>query len=150
MANRFPGIWGMAHKDYYSRIMRIGSSINPAVMSFEPNQFSFPQDEEIFNKFHKANKDKGAVYIAKPVASSEGNSILLFKEYTFILLICYIRLNELPSMLSKEMVVQRYIHNPLLVDGFKFDLRIYLVIFGTDPLTAFICDEGLARFCTVR
>lgn len=48
------------------------------------------------------------------------------------------------------MVVQRYIDNPLLLEGYKFDLRIYVVIVGTDNLHAFICDEGLARFCTVR
>jgi len=48
------------------------------------------------------------------------------------------------------MVIQRYIHNPLLVDGLKFDLRIYVVIAGTYPLSAFICNEGLARFCTVN
>jgi hypothetical protein len=47
------------------------------------------------------------------------------------------------------MIVQRYIHNPLLVGGYKFDLRIYVVIMGTNPISAFVCDEGLARFCTV-
>lgn len=60
------------------------------------------------------------------------------------------RLSEVPSMLGKEMVVQRYIHNPLLVDGLKFDLRVYVVIVGTYPhLSGFMCTEGLARFCTV-
>jgi len=93
----------------------------------------------LFKDFHKSQKDKGVIYIAKPVASSEGNSILLFKE-----------LSELPSMLSAEMIVQRYIHNPLLVDGYKFDLRVYVVIMGTDPISAFVCDEGLARFCTEK
>ena len=58
-------------------------------------------------------------------------------------------LSELPSLLSNEMVVQRYIHKPLLVDGLKFDLRVYVVIVGTQPLSAYVCDEGLARFCTV-
>lgn len=58
-------------------------------------------------------------------------------------------LSELPSLLSNEMVVQRYIHKPLLVDGLKFDLRVYVVVVGTHPLSAFVCDEGLARFCTV-
>ena len=37
----------------------------------------------------------------------------------------------------------------MLVDGYKFDLRVYVVIMGTDPISAFVCDEGLARFCTV-
>lgn len=53
-------------------------------------------------------------------------------------------------MLSAEMIVQRYIHNPLLVGGYKFDLRIYVVIMGTNPISAFVCDEGLARFCTEK
>ena len=50
------------------------------------------------------------------------------------------------------MVVQRYIDNPLLVDGFKFDLRIYVVVTGINEgeMHAVIADEGLARFCTSK
>jgi len=50
------------------------------------------------------------------------------------------------------MVVQRYIDNPLLVNGFKFDLRIYVVVTGINEgeMHAFIADEGLARFCTSK
>ena len=36
------------------------------------------------------------------------------------------------------------------MDGLKFDLRIYVVVSGINhgSLTAHICQEGLARFCT--
>ena len=50
------------------------------------------------------------------------------------------------------MVVQRYIDEPFLIDGFKFDLRIYVIVTGINQkdMSAFIYDEGLARFCTTK
>jgi hypothetical protein len=36
----------------------------------------------------------------------------------------------------------------LLLKNFKFDLRAYVVVMDLDPIQAFLCDEGLARFCT--
>jgi hypothetical protein len=37
------------------------------------------------------------------------------------------------------------------MDGLKFDLRVYVVLVGIgDEIKAYICDDGLARFCTVR
>lgn len=53
------------------------------------------------------------------------------------------------SIGSDGVLVQRYLDKPLLLDGLKFDLRIYIVVIGLDPIQAFVCDEGLARFCTV-
>lgn len=49
-------------------------------------------------------------------------------------------------------MIQRYISNPLLLNGFKFDLRIYVVVTGIKEgkIHAFLADEGLARFCTEK
>ena len=52
-------------------------------------------------------------------------------------------------MQGNQTIVQRYLEKPLLVDGFKFDLRVYVIACGFDPIHAFLADEGLARFCTV-
>lgn len=80
-------------------------------------------------------------FIAKPQAGSMGNNIVLFKD-----------LKSVPIATQKEMIVQRYIDNPMLVDGFKFDFRVYVVVTGVNDgqMHAFIADEGLARFCTQR
>ena len=47
---------------------------------------------------------------------------------------------------SNPVVVSKYIANPLLVDGFKFDIRMYVCVMGFDPLRIFIYEEGLVRF----
>jgi tubulin polyglutamylase TTLL6/13 len=47
-------------------------------------------------------------------------------------------------------VAQRYISNPCLLDGLKFDLRVYVLLCGVDPLRIMIYQEGLARFATER
>ena len=46
------------------------------------------------------------------------------------------------------MLVQRYVKTPLLLDGKKFDLRLYVLIKGYDPVEAYLADEGLVRVCT--
>ena len=47
-----------------------------------------------------------------------------------------------------EYVVQHYIDNPYLVDAYKFDIRLYVVVAGLSPLRAYLYKDGLVRLCT--
>ena len=94
-------------------------------------------DSVQFDAYKKAHPN--ATFIAKPNEGSGGDAITLFTK-----------LSDLPNRLkSAEMTVQRYIDKPLLVNGFKFDLRIYVILVGFNPIHAYVANEGLARFCTV-
>jgi hypothetical protein len=45
-------------------------------------------------------------------------------------------------------VVQKYLRHPYLLDNYKFDFRIYVLVTCIDPLRIYIYKDGLARFAT--
>jgi tubulin polyglutamylase TTLL6/13 len=74
----------------------------------------------------------------KPEASCQGKGIFLTRGFEWL------------TGASEHYVAQRYLHKPYLISGLKFDLRIYVLVTGVNPLRAYITREGLARFATEK
>lgn len=74
-------------------------------------------------------------WIVKPASSSQGKGIFITQD-----------IQEIPG--GTQMVVSEYVNNPLLIDGYKFDLRVYVALTSINPLRVYIYDDGLARFAT--
>lgn len=47
------------------------------------------------------------------------------------------------GVIPNNYIIQRYIHNPLLVQGHKFDFRVYMMISSTNPLVVYYHDGFL-------
>ena len=45
-------------------------------------------------------------------------------------------------------IVQDYLDKPHLVDDLKYDLRIYVLLYGLNPMRVYIHEQGIARFAT--
>jgi tubulin polyglutamylase TTLL6/13 len=87
--------------------------------------------------FHRLTKKhtRGKVYIVKPENGCQGQGIYLTGN-----------VNGLEK--ERGQVVQEYVANPMLIDGLKFDLRIYVLLTSVKPLRIYLYKEGMARFAT--
>lgn len=84
--------------------------------------------------------------IVKPSEGAQGRGIFFINDIEKLKEI--LQLDNAKKMLQSNYVVQRYIPNPYLIDGLKFDLRLYVLVTSCQPLTIFWHKEGLARFAT--
>ena len=101
--------------------------------SFFPASYVLPEDRDALFKVMKANPNMP--FIAKPPEGSCGHGIRIVTFADFY-------------TIHREAVVSEYVARPLTIDGFKFDLRIYVLVTSFAPLRAFVYHEGLARFAT--
>jgi tubulin polyglutamylase TTLL7 len=60
----------------------------------------------------------------------------------------YKNLEKIPA--QEHFIVQEYVEKPLLMDGYKFDLRIYVLVTSCDPLRVFLFNDGLVRLSTEK
>lgn len=85
------------------------------------------------NKYAKSNPND--TFIVKPEHSCQGRGISLIKNVDCL-------------NYNSSCIVQKYLDNPLLIDNLKFDLRIYVLLAGVDPLRIYMYKDGIARFGT--
>jgi len=140
LINRLPMIGVMCKKANLSRMLKMFEGLLPRDFDFIPQTWIMPQDYRNF----KASFTKRKTYILKPSNSARGEGIRIARKWNTIDKIIKGNPNE-------DYVVQRYIASPMLLDGYKFDYRIYVVVFTQDAdIKYIIFNDGLTRFGTKK
>lgn len=124
---------GITRKNSLAMNLRKMSKIFPEDYDFYPKTWLLPS--EYSDLKNQLSKKQIKAVIIKPEASAQGNGIYLT--------------NKLENRQKYEnCIAQEYIISPFLIDGLKFDFRIYALVTGINPPRIFIYEEGLARFAT--
>jgi tetratricopeptide (TPR) repeat protein len=96
-----------------------------------PESFVLPKDRAALEAFAKG-ADAPALYIVKPIRGSGGQGIRVVADIA-------------EAFAEDDVVVQRYIDRPYLIEGRKGHCRIYCLVTSAEPLRAYVYSEGIVR-----
>uniref|UniRef100_K7FG17 Tubulin tyrosine ligase like 6 n=1 Tax=Pelodiscus sinensis TaxID=13735 RepID=K7FG17_PELSI len=131
--NHFPGMSEICRKDLLARNMSRMLKLFPKEFNFFPRTWCLASDYGDLQAYSRSRKHK--TYICKPDSGCQGRGIFITRSVKDI-------------KPGEDMICQLYISRPFIIDSFKFDLRIYVLVTSCDPLRIFVYNEGLARFAT--
>ncbi|XP_013388994.1 tubulin polyglutamylase TTLL4-like [Lingula anatina] len=132
-----PDSWTIGCKDRLTRNLQTMALIHGGKeYDFYPTTFLLPADVNQLRQFsHSSTEDH--VWIVKPYCYSKARGIYMTQKWQ-------------DANKYRNAVVQRYVPNPFLIKGYKFDLRIYVEVTSVDPLRIYIYPEGLVRFASEK
>jgi len=131
----------LLHKNLFAMQTKFGIEEFP----FWPEGYEMPAKWEHFKTlFVDQDGNRTQIpYIMKPARNACGKGIR-----------CITHPDELENdyeWLKKDNpLAQRYIKNPMLIDGHKITFRIYVLVTSWDPLRLYMYPEGLVRICSEK
>ncbi|XP_052098054.1 tubulin polyglutamylase ttll6-like isoform X18 [Mytilus californianus] len=131
--NHFPGMSEICRKDMLARNLNRMLKMYPKEYNIFPKTWCLPADYGDFQAYTRQKKNK--TYILKPETGCQGKGIWVTK-------------NPKEIKPHEHMICQQYMPKPFLIDNFKFDFRLYVLVTSCDPFRIFLFNDGLARFAT--
>ncbi|MDR9432577.1 MAG: hypothetical protein RI539_00295 [Spiribacter sp.] len=101
--------------------------------SYIPASFNLPEDDAAFQRY--ASENPTAVWIVKPANGARGEGIYLLDAA-----------NQVPR--TPGWVVQHYIDQPHTVEGYKYVLRLYVLVTSIEPLRIDRFYEGSVKLAS--
>ncbi|CAK5116779.1 unnamed protein product [Meloidogyne enterolobii] len=138
--NHFPRSWMLTTvctKMSAERVLYMDRNI---LILLIPDFFCTPLNDKNSTKLVNCCKEiengKQSPFIVKPAGGSFGKGIFFLSKAEEVYSIDN----------SQKWVISRYIERPLLINGLKWDLRIYVLVTSFYPLIVYMYSDGLARF----
>lgn len=136
--NHLPGSFQIGRKDRVWRNLQTQMNRHgKKEFGFMPRTYIIPQDLKLLRQMWPRYSQRGCKWIIKPPASARGTGIKVVNRWS-----------QIPK--RKPLIVQRYVERPLLINGSKFDLRLYVLVTSINPLRVYMHTDGLARFASVK
>lgn len=145
--NHFPGMNNaLARKGGLARSLGRMQRAFPADFRFLPQTWVVPDDMlDLERQF--IDGESRTAFICKPDHNCQGRGIFITHDLD--------KIKKAVAAEDQPVVVQRYLQRPMLLDGLKFDLRLYLLVgavlspeTGQLSLRLFLFKDGLVRLCT--
>jgi hypothetical protein len=103
--------------------------------NYMPLTYEYPKDKEkIEKRFSNYTLNLKDLWIVKPINLCSGLGIHIFKS-----------LEEENEKGRSHYLLSKYFSNPHLINGKKYDMRLYVLISGFEPLRIYLYNEGLIR-----
>lgn len=136
--NHFPNSNELTRKDRLcENVVKMQERFGKEVFNIIPDSYILPDEfADFYSHFHMLrSKEQPNMWIIKPQNSSQGKGIYIIDD-----------ISEVP--IDENCIISRYVSNPFLINGLKFDLRLYVCITSMDPWRVYIFNEGLVRFAS--
>ncbi|XP_072127298.1 tubulin polyglutamylase ttll6-like [Mobula birostris] len=133
--NYFLGMNGICMKDLL--VMNLNRMLRqyPEDYNIFPKSWRLPSEYLDFAAYYKAGKPE--TFICKPNPEYDWRDIFLTQDIR-------------DTQSGKDVICQIYIPKPFTLDGFKFNLRLYVLVTSCDPLRIYLYNEGLVCFATKK
>lgn len=110
----------------------------PGLFDCVPRSWALPQQYAALRNHVAQNPtNHERAFIVKPDCGHMANGIYLIQkpeEYVFN---------------NEQHIVQEYVCEPLLIEGHKFDFRLYAIVTSLEPPEFYFFDDGHVRFCSL-
>ncbi len=151
LINHFPNESALINKGYLTQELAAyeeqSLSNTVSLHDFYPETFCLfePKSRKRFFDQLPATDSRDNIWIFKPGNNSRGRGIKIMWRTS--------QLRKKYELLgdrhirdkNKQAIIQRYIKNPLLLEGKKSEIRVYWLLASLDPLMVLLFDEGTVR-----